>query len=142
MRVFLGVPARVACRCVIAVCFVLFQSTRHAPISRESNQLSGLLVLGDGKQAKKAKSAHNRKMFAAAGFLFSLGPFARLHHFYNFVPISSFFFFRRSTRFSFLARFCASSLGSPPLPPPLSPNTHINWQCPKRRDVSCYGASQ
>ena len=116
MRVFLGVPARAACRCVIAVCFVLFQSTRHPPISRESNQLSGLLVLGDGKQAKEAKSARNRKMFAAAGFPFSLEPFARLHHFYNFVPISP--FFSSSALHVFLLPDFARALWAHLSPPP------------------------
>ena len=72
---------------------------------------------------KKTKSAHNRKIFVAARFSLSLEPFARLHHCYSFVPIPPFFFFQRSTRFSSFARLCASSLGSPPLPPhPLSPH--------------------
>ena len=114
MRVFLGVPARVACRCVIAFCFVLFQSSRRPPISRKSNQLSGLLVAGDGKQAKKAKSAHNRKMFAVAGCPFSLGPSDRLHHFYGFVPNSLFFSSAALRVFLFLPDFARALCPPPP----------------------------
>ena len=137
MRVFLGVPARVACRCVIAFCFVLFQSSRRPPISRKSNQLSGLLVPGDGKQAKKAKSTHNRKMFAAAGCPFSLGPSDRLQPFLWLCPKFPSFFFRRSTCFSVFARFCASNMPVFLSLPPTSPNTPQHPQHPQTNSVFC-----